>query len=228
MAVDHGDLPVEEAVRAARTSSRRRQVLDAAVKVMGRTGFHQMSMQDLATEAHVSVGLLYKYFGGKEDLLLATIVRILDVFRDQLAPVMDAAGDDVVEQLAAGIRRYIQIVDDNLDGVVLTYRESRTLGPGGRTQIKELEIATAAPLHAAIEAGISAGVFRDVDVDLTVFDIMLIAHGWALKHWHFGPIYTVDEYIRLQIRHVLSSLISEGRRAQYSHLLVAPTKLPGR
>ncbi|WP_145009891.1 TetR/AcrR family transcriptional regulator [Mycobacterium marseillense] len=216
---DYSALPAEEAVRAARVSSRRRQVLDAAVKVMGRTGFHQMSMQDLATEAEVSVGLIYKYFGGKEDLLLATIVRILDVFRDQLAPVIDAAGDDVVDQLAAGVRRYIQIVDENLDGVVLTYRESRTLGAPGRTQIKDLEIATAAPLRAVIEAGIARGVFRGVDVDLTVFDIMLLAHGWALKHWHFGPIYTIDEYIALQIRHVLGGLIADDRRADYTHVL---------
>jgi AcrR family transcriptional regulator len=72
MTVEYGELPVEEAVRAARVSSRRRQVLDAAVTVMGRTGFQQMSMQDLAAEANVSVGLIYKYFGGKEDLLLAT------------------------------------------------------------------------------------------------------------------------------------------------------------
>lgn len=216
---DYGSLPVQEAVRAARTSSRRRQVLDAAVKVMGRNGFHQMSMQDLATEAKVSVGLIYRYFGGKEDLLLATIVRILDVFRDQLAPVIEAAGDDVVDQLAAGIRRYIQIVDENLDGVVLTYRESRTLGPAGRAQIKELEIASAAPLRATIEAGVARGVFRDVDVDLTVFDIMLLAHGWALKHWHFGPIYALDEYIGLQVRHVLNSLLADGRRAGYAHLM---------
>ena len=210
MAIDYSELPVEEAVRAARASSRRRQVLDAAVAVMGKTGFHQMSMQDLAAAAKVSVGLIYKYFGGKEDLLLATIVRILDVFRDQLAPVMAGAGDDVVDQLAAGIRRYIEIVDENLDGVVLTYRESRTLGPAGRAQIKELELASVAPLRAAIEAGIAAGVFRDVDVDLTVFDIVLIAHGWALKHWHFGPIYTVDEYIRLQTRHVLDALVADS------------------
>ncbi|MFY2859620.1 TetR/AcrR family transcriptional regulator, partial [Mycobacterium sp. THU-M104] len=200
MAVDYSELPAGEAVRAARASSRRRQLLDAAVTVMGRSGFHQMSMQDLAREAKVSVGLIYRYFGGKEDLLLATIVRILDVFRDQLAPVMSAAGDDVVDQLTAGIRRYVEIVDENLDGVVLTYRESRTLGPAGRAQIKELEIASAAPLRASIESGIAAGVFHDVDVDLAVFDIVLIAHGWALKHWHFGPIYTVDEYIRLQTR----------------------------
>lgn len=219
MSTDYSELPVEEAVRAARASSRRRQVLDAAVTAMGRNGFHQMSMQDLAAEAKVSVGLIYTYFGGKEDLLLATIVRILDVFRDQLAPVMDAAGDDVVEQLTAGIRRYIQIVDENLDGVVLTYRESRTLTPPDRARIKELEIATAAPLRAVIEAGIAQGVFRDVDVDLTVFDIMLLAHGWALKHWHFGPVYTIDEYIRLQIRHVLNALLRDDRRASYAHVL---------
>lgn len=207
---DYGSLPVEEAVRAARISSRRRQVLDAAVKVMSKTGFHQMSMQDLAGEANVSVGLIYKYFGGKEDLLLATIVRILDAFRDQLAPVIEAAGDDVIEQLAAGIRRYAQIVDENLDAVVLTYRESRTLDAAGRAQIKELEIATAAPLRAVIEAGIAEGTFTDVDVDIVIFDIMLLAHGWALKHWHFGPRYTLDEYVRLQTRFLLNALMPHG------------------
>ena len=35
----------------------------------------------------------------------------------------------------------------------------------------------------------------------------LIAHGWALEQWHFGAIYTVDEYIRLQTRHVLNALV---------------------
>ncbi|OBB84054.1 TetR family transcriptional regulator [Mycobacterium colombiense] len=219
MVTDYSELPVEEAVRAARAGSRRRQVLDAAVKVMGRNGFHRMSMQDLAAEANVSVGLIYKYFGSKEDLLLATIVRIQDVFRDQLAPVIQAAGDDVVDQLTAGVRRYIEIVDENLDGVVLTYRESRTLGAPGRAQIKDLEIATAAPLRAVIEAGIAQGVFRRVDVDLTVFDIMLLAHGWALKHWHFGPIYSIDQYIALQTRHVLTGLIADDRRTDYAHVL---------
>lgn len=208
---DFADLPVEEAVRAARTSSRRRQLLDAAVKVMGRKGFHQMSMQDLAAEAKVSVGLIYKYFGGKEDLLLATIVRIQDAFRDQLGPVMAAAGDDATAQLTAGIRRYIEIVDENLDAVVLTYRESRTLDAAGRAQIKELEIATAAPLRAAIEKGIADGIFHDADVDLVVFDIMLLAHGWALKHWHFGPNYSLDDYTRLQTGHVLNSLHCPNR-----------------
>ena len=45
-----------------------------------------------ADEAQVSVGLFYKYFGSKEDILLAAIVDILEKFRDQLQPAMDLAG----------------------------------------------------------------------------------------------------------------------------------------
>ena len=219
MTTDHDALPVDEAVRAVRTSSRRKQVLDAAVTVMQRTGFHQMSMQALADEAGVSVGLIYKYFGGKEDVLLATILAILDAFRDQLEPAMDGVGDDPIERLVAGMRRYIEIVDENLDATVLTYRESRTLDAAGRARIKELEVESSAPLRAALDAGIEAGVMNPVDVDLMVFDIMLLAHGWALKHWHFGAIYSLDDYIRLQTRFVLNTLLPAERRDDYAHLL---------
>ncbi|MEE2035190.1 TetR/AcrR family transcriptional regulator [Rhodococcus chondri] len=219
MTTDHDALPVEEAVRAVRTNSRRKQVLDAAVEVMQRTGFHQMSMQALADEAGVSVGLIYKYFGGKEDVLLATILTILDAFRDQLEPAMDAVGDDPVERLVAGMRRYIEIVDENLNATVLTYRESRTLDAAGRARIKELEVESSAPLRAALDAGIAAAVMNPVDVDLMVFDIMLLAHGWALKHWHFGAIYSLDEYIRLQTRFVLNTLIPAQHRENYAQLL---------
>lgn len=47
----------------------------------------------------------------------------------------------------------------------------------------------------------------------------MLAHGWALKHWHFGPVYTVEDYIRLQTRHVLHALISDKRRADYASVL---------
>ncbi|MGW5521247.1 TetR/AcrR family transcriptional regulator [Gordonia sp. NPDC003950] len=210
------DTAVEDAVRAVRVSSRQRQLLDAAVAVMERTGFHQMSMQALAEEAGVSVGLFYKYFGGKEDILLAAIVDILEKFRDRLQPAMDVAGDDPVRQLIAGFRQYLQIVDENRDAVVLTYRESRTLDADGREAIKQLEVETSAPMRDAIESGVAAGLIRaDVDADLVVFDLMMLAHGWALKHWHFAPHLTIDAYTESQLRLMLPSLVIPERVADY-------------
>lgn len=222
MAKSDAQLTVDEAVRAVRVSSRRRQVLDAAVTVMQRTGFHQMSMQALADEAEVSVGLIYKYFGNKEDILLATIVDILETFRDQLAPAMDSAGDDPVDRLVAGFARYTTIVDQNRDAVILTYRESRTLDAAGREQIKDLEVETSAPMRGAIEAGIELGLMKPVDVDLVVFDLMMLAHGWALKHWHFAPKFTVDSYIRAQLQHELSALIVPAVLDGYLEKLTGP------
>ncbi|ROZ89371.1 TetR/AcrR family transcriptional regulator [Gordonia sp. OPL2] len=206
---------VAEAVKAVRVSSRRRQLLDAAVVVMGRTGFHQMSMQALADEAQVSVGLFYKYFGSKEDILLAAIIDILETFRDQLQPAMDLAGDDPVMQLIAGFRQYTSIVDENRDAVVLTYRESRTLDAQGRERIKELEVETAAPMRAAVEAGVAGGLMNDVDIDLVVFDLMMLAHAWALKHWHFGTEFDIDTYIAAQLRHSLRGLVVADRLEEY-------------
>ncbi|NLU83633.1 TetR/AcrR family transcriptional regulator [Rhodococcus sp. HNM0569] len=211
MSVEREALPVDEAVRVARTNSRRRQVLNAAVRVMERTGFHQMSMQALADEAKVSVGLIYKYFGGKEDVLQATIVDILEAFRDQLEPAIDAAGDDPIERFVAGLRRYFQIVDENLDAVVLTYRESRTLDAEGRGRIKTLEVETSEPIRRELDAAVDAGVVsKALDVDLVVFDAMMLAHGWALKHWHFAERFTIDEYIDAQLELVLRTVYGSG------------------
>lgn len=218
MAKDSAAMQVEEAVRAVRASSRRRQVLDAAVVVMQRTGFHQMSMQALADEANVSVGLIYKYFGGKEEILLATIVDILEQFRDRLTPAMDTAGSDPVERLASGFLRYVQIVDENLDAVALTYRESRTLDQRGRDTLKELEVSTSAPLREALADGVAAGLMNELDVDLMAFDLMMIAHGWSLKHWHFAPKFTAETYARAQLRFVLESIVAPAHREAYRHL----------
>lgn len=44
-------------------------------------------------------------------------------------------------------------------------------------------------------------------------------HQFRLKHWHFGSVYAVDEYIALQTRHVLGLLIAHERRAEHAHLL---------
>lgn len=211
----------DDPVADSRYRVRRKQLIDAAVVVMQRTGYHQMSMQALATEAGVSAGLAYKYFSGKEEVLEAAITGILEDFRDQIEPAIEEAGEDPVVRLAAGFRRYLDIIDANISAVLLSYRESSTLSPAGRDRLKELEVETAAPLRRVIEDGIDRGVFAEVDADLVVFDLMLLSHAWALKQWHFRNTHTLDAYSREQLRLVLPGLLDPGHRIEYEHYLVA-------
>jgi TetR/AcrR family transcriptional regulator, fatty acid metabolism regulator protein len=59
---------------AEQTIDRRRELLDAAVRVFARKGFHASRVGDIAEEAGVAHGLLYHYFRSKEEVL-ETIFR---------------------------------------------------------------------------------------------------------------------------------------------------------
>ncbi len=48
---------------------KRRNILDAAVKVFARQGFHSTRVSDIADEAGVAYGLVYHYFSSKEEVL---------------------------------------------------------------------------------------------------------------------------------------------------------------
>lgn len=51
--------------------ARRREILEAAVRCFARRGYHGTTMQDVADEAELSKGALYRYFDGKEGILEA-------------------------------------------------------------------------------------------------------------------------------------------------------------
>jgi len=55
--------------RAKAVPDRRRAILDAAVRVFARQGFHACRVSDIADEAGVAYGLLYHYFPSKEEVL---------------------------------------------------------------------------------------------------------------------------------------------------------------
>jgi TetR/AcrR family transcriptional regulator, repressor for uid operon len=57
------------------TVDRRTQILEAAVVCFAKRGFHQASMHDTSAEAGISVGLIYRYFENKEEVISAMADR---------------------------------------------------------------------------------------------------------------------------------------------------------
>ena len=44
---------------------------------------------------------------------------------------------------------------------------------------------------------------------------MMLAHGWALKHWHFAPEFDLEHYTAAQLRFVLPTLVVADRVDDY-------------
>lgn len=209
----------DAAARQTRAEQRSAQLLEAAARLMERDGSQAVSMQAVATEAGVSVGLIYRYFGGKDDLLLAVILGVLDSFATRVPAAMDDAGDDPVHRLAAAFRSYCEVIDDYRHAAVLTYRETKSLSSEGRERIKELEVQTSDPLRSTLRDGVAAGVFTVPDVELVAYDLLLLAHAWALKHWYFERTLSLETYVHRQLAMVLRGIIEPRHRRRYFSLL---------
>src|SRR3954470_3303384 len=85
---------------------RRRELLDAAVRVFARKGFHASRVGDIAEEAGVAHGLLYHYFRSK-DGVLETIFR--ETWTELVADTerIEQAGVQLREQLRRFARIYL-------------------------------------------------------------------------------------------------------------------------
>lgn len=210
-----------DAARRTLAEHRSRQLLEAAARLMEREGSEAVSMQALAKEAGVSVGLIYRYFGSKDDILLAVITDVLDAFATEVPAAVEQAGDDPVRRLAAAFTAYCRAIDTHRHAAVLTYRESKHLDEAGRKRIKQLEVETSEPLRATIREGVKAGKLVADDPDLVAYNLLLLAHAWALKHWYFEQTKTLDSYIRGQLALALRAILAEGVEGGYRDLLAS-------
>lgn len=211
---------VAQEIRDVRARWRTRQVLDAAVRLMHGSGFQAVSMQALAKEADVSVGLIYSYFGGKEDVVAAVVLDLVEQIRSAMQERMAAAGADPVERLVAGFAAYCSVMDAQRNAGLLTYRQSGELGQQARLRLKEAERVNLGPLRdAAQEAADSALLVDTADLDLLAFDLMILAQTWALKHWHFPDDYDVHRYVAAQAATLLRSVLAPAQHERYRHLI---------
>ncbi|MGD0192082.1 MAG: TetR/AcrR family transcriptional regulator [Rhizomicrobium sp.] len=58
-------------ISTLKRETRRRQILDAALRCFSRDGFHNTTTADIARESGVSQGTLYLYFATKDDMIVA-------------------------------------------------------------------------------------------------------------------------------------------------------------
>jgi TetR/AcrR family fatty acid metabolism transcriptional regulator len=87
------------AARGKAAPDKRRVILEAAVRVFARQGFHACRVSDIADEAGVAYGLVYHYFASKDEILDTLFLErwkvMLDVIREvdaQPLPVRDKLG----------------------------------------------------------------------------------------------------------------------------------------
>jgi AcrR family transcriptional regulator len=97
-------------VSSQHLAARRQQILDAARTCFVRNGFHSSSMQDVITEAGLSVGAVYRYFKSKNEIIEA----IADGYSQQIGAILEAVAGDPSRPLVDVMRAAFEVMDENV------------------------------------------------------------------------------------------------------------------
>lgn len=96
-------------VSAEHLAARRQQILDAARRCFVTNGFHATSMQQVITEAGLSVGAVYRYFPSKSDLIVGIGEQLAAGIAAQLKALAEAPEHSLVDVMEGAIA----VVDGN-------------------------------------------------------------------------------------------------------------------
>lgn len=169
---------------AGRPADKGTAILEAALTLFVRSGFHATRVEEIAERAGVAKGTVYEYFPSKEALFKGILdlsfqrycgtareaVRSRGRASAQLAALIEASQAFARENrpLARIVLETLSGMDEQLRVHILTTR----------AQVRQI-------FQQVIEAGIQAGEFRPLDPDLATSAVMGAVTG-LFKQWIFG------------------------------------------
>ncbi|RBJ01255.1 TetR/AcrR family transcriptional regulator [Micromonospora provocatoris] len=160
---------------------REQQMLDAAVKVFSRRGFHAASMDEIADDAGISKPMVYAYLGTKEELFVACLhresTRMMEAIAGAAAPELPAD-----ERLWRGLRAFFGFVGAHRDGWAVLYRQARGSQPFAAELAamrgRLVEVVAGMLDHALRASGREVGA-----TDLEVVAYALVGASESLADW---------------------------------------------
>lgn len=183
----------------------RQKIIDAASELYAKKGFKATSIEEIAEKAGVTLPVTYQYIKNKSEIMRLIMEDMLSLFKENLISHLKGISDPE-EKLSIAISLYFDMLDKQQEKVLLMYQKSSSLDKSSKSKIMELEVELSKILGDIIKDGIKKGIFKDVDVDVVAYNIIILAHMWSLKRWHFRKRLSIDKYIAMQKEFIMSAL----------------------
>ena len=191
---------------------RRREIVDAAVRLFVENGFHKTTTRQIARAAGFSIGTLYEYVASKEDILYLVCDAIHAEIENGVAEVMEQATGGW-DALRGVIREYFLVCDRMSDHILLIYQETKSLTPQWQKKVLENEVRVTELFKGALEGLSSKEGIKgpdDASLELMAHNIMVLGHMWTFRRWFFRRRFRIEDYISHQTDLILRELTGSG------------------
>jgi AcrR family transcriptional regulator len=193
---------------------RRRQIVDCAVKLFIKHGYHKTSTRLLTKEIGISTGTLYEYITTKVDVLYLVCRAIYTDVENSMKNVRSDAvdGREVLKDI---VREYFLVCNRLSDHILLLYQVTHFLPLQFQQKILEAEMEITKLFLDALGRLKAEGKLDldDQTINFVGHTISVLGHTWAFRRWYFAKHFTIEEYIEKQTELILGFLTTETENA---------------
>lgn len=169
--------------RPANTEENLRRIFDSTFKLANKTGFSAMSLRDLSRDSGISMGGLYGYFNGKDDI--AAMIQDILLYLASNIPSWFANQRTPLERLDATLRGHIFLSELMQPWFYFVFMESRTLSSTHKTVAKSTEIHMQSQIAQLF---VEALAIPEEQAELLGAHCMALIHDWHVKRWKYRQL----------------------------------------
>ncbi len=193
---------------------RRAEILEQAEKVFASKGFHETTMAEIADASGFSIGSLYHFFSGKEELYSVMIMEKVQLMYAEIVAAVNRE-QSIQGRIKALVISHFEYVEHHVDFYRLLVGHESGLRTQGLKKLRDRILAEHRRhvdyIEALLQEGIGKRVLRDLDTKSLAHSLVGIV-GYFKFDWIMKPSRTslsgkVDDVLDVFLR----GAASEGK-----------------
>lgn len=165
----------------------REEILASATHLFAERGYRAVTIDDIAANLGYTKSVVYYYFKSKNEILWQIVTRIFDGFLQKIVAQKEK-GLPPDQTLALMVRQHALNVMENPEWTSIFNREEPELEPAQRRQVRKMKREYDMVLEQVYEAGVAAGLFRDIPPHVAVGGAMGMCNWLYVWFDEKGPL----------------------------------------
>ncbi|MCC5912080.1 MAG: TetR/AcrR family transcriptional regulator [Clostridiaceae bacterium] len=153
------------------TKGKRQLIIEAAVKIFARDGYHKATVSDIAEEAGIGKGTIYEYFNSKEQLFLEMIKFFIKAYLFSIKETLQQ-DDPTREKLKGYFEVVIDFTRQHLDLVKIFSQEMWKPEENFMQLMLETKKQIISLVEAVFVQAVEEGTFRNIDTKIATLGFL--------------------------------------------------------
>jgi AcrR family transcriptional regulator len=198
--------------------SREQDILDAAIKIFSEKGFSAATTSEIAKEAGVAEGTIFRYFKTKKDILKSVMVKLVEVMSEEL--VIKQVGKLINENkdkepavlLKLLIKDRILMITKYKGLVKIVFTEIQYHEDLKKTFIQSFAFKAKEIINAFYSENVNKGIFKDYDPSLVLRSFVGMVLMFAVQRELAPDLVQIDEdkQIDMMVDMILYGISNNG------------------